>query len=69
MNGDSITEYESDTESCSTINTKDEYLEAKSLKDENNICSICLGNISPEHASKACPNSDKHDFHSECLKS
>ena len=42
-------------------------VESKSLKDNDMICSICLALVSHEDASKACPNSDKHDFHKKCL--
>ena len=45
----------------------DDPLETVSLKDENNICGICQDDLTKEDASKACPNSDQHDFHRECL--
>ena len=42
-------------------------IETDSLKDENEICGICHDDLLDEDASKACPNSDKHDFHKDCL--
>ena len=68
MNSDPNKEYQSDTEACNTINTLNECVKSVSLKDENDpICAICHDDLSCEDASKACPNSDKHDFHKECL--
>ena len=44
-------------------------VETDSVIDENNqICAICIESIiKEEDASHACPHSDKHDFHKECL--
>ena len=40
--------------------------ESKTIKDK--ICGICIENITKEDdASKACPHSDKHDFHKKCI--
>ena len=46
---------------------EDAPVQTKCIKDENEICAICQDDLSHEDASKACPNSDKHDFHKECL--
>ena len=42
-------------------------VESKYLKDDHPICAICQDDLLDENASKACPHSDKHDFHKECL--
>ena len=49
-----------------TEDSADALVESKSFKIDS-ICGICQNEFEDQNASKACPNSDKHDFHKECL--
>ena len=59
-------------DSGSAIGSKRKFdaIESTSDADETDEkeCSICIEKIADKDASNACPNSDKHDFHKECLK-
>ena len=49
----------------SFINTSDQ---TESFNDEIKICGICQDDLKEKDASKGCKESDKHDFHKECLE-